>query len=164
MLAKMECHYSDVIMDTMASQITSLTIVYSIVYSGADQRKHQSSASLAFVRGINRWQRASNAEYVSIWWRHHALRQIMSINRMRRGNLWLLYLISQRHGSTFWIEDRWFREETNVFMSLCVVDDKAVTTKHITWIFIYKHTIRTCSSYDFALSFHPLLEFTQYQE
>ena len=41
-------------MGTMASQITSLTIVYSIVYSGADQRKHQSSVSLAFVRGIHR--------------------------------------------------------------------------------------------------------------
>ena len=38
----------------MASQIASLTIVYSTVYSGADQRKHQSSASLAFVRGIHR--------------------------------------------------------------------------------------------------------------
>ena len=44
-------HYIDVIMTTMASQITSLTVVYSIVYSGADQRKHQSSASLAFVWG-----------------------------------------------------------------------------------------------------------------
>ena len=42
-------HYTDVIMTTMASQITSLTVVYSIVYSGVDQRKHQSSASLAFV-------------------------------------------------------------------------------------------------------------------
>ena len=39
----------------MASQITSLTIVYSNVYSGSDQRKHQSSVSLAFVRGIHRW-------------------------------------------------------------------------------------------------------------
>ena len=47
-------HYGDVIMDVIASQITSLTIVYSIVYSDADQRKHQSSASLAFVRGIHR--------------------------------------------------------------------------------------------------------------
>ena len=47
-------HYGDIIMDTMASQITSLTIVYSIVYSGADQRKHQKSTSLAFVRGIHR--------------------------------------------------------------------------------------------------------------
>ena len=41
-------------MGAIASQITSLTIVYSTVYSGADQRKHQSSASLAFVRGICR--------------------------------------------------------------------------------------------------------------
>ena len=39
---------------TMASLITSLTSVYSTVHSGADQRKHQSSASLAFVRGIHR--------------------------------------------------------------------------------------------------------------
>ena len=50
-------HYNDVIMSTIASQITSLTIVYSTVYSGTDQRKFQSSASLAFVRGINRWPR-----------------------------------------------------------------------------------------------------------
>ena len=48
-------HYSDVIMGMMASQTASLTIVYSTVYSGADQRKHQSFASLAFVRGIYRW-------------------------------------------------------------------------------------------------------------
>ena len=47
-------HCSDVIMCMVASQITSLTIVYSTVYSDADQRKHQSSASLAFVRGIHR--------------------------------------------------------------------------------------------------------------
>ena len=47
-------HYNDVIMGAIASQITSLTIVYSTVYSGADQRKHQSSASLSFMRGIHR--------------------------------------------------------------------------------------------------------------
>ena len=47
-------HYSDVIMSAMASQITSLTIVCSTIYSGAEQRKHQSSAPLAFVRGIHR--------------------------------------------------------------------------------------------------------------
>ena len=47
-------HYDDVIMMAIASQITSLTIVYSAVYSGAHQRKHQSSASLAFVWGIHR--------------------------------------------------------------------------------------------------------------
>ena len=47
-------HYNDVIMGAIASQITGLTIVYSTVFSDADHRKHQSSASLAFVRGIRR--------------------------------------------------------------------------------------------------------------
>ena len=47
-------HNNDVIMSAMASQITSISIVYSIVYSGADPA-----------------QRASNAEKVSIWWSHH---------------------------------------------------------------------------------------------
>ena len=61
-------HYNDVIMTTIASQITSLTIVYSIVYSDADQRKHQSSASLT---GEFPAQMASYAENVSIWWHHH---------------------------------------------------------------------------------------------
>ena len=41
-------------MTMMASQVTSRTVVYSTVYSDADQRKHQSSASLAFVWGIHR--------------------------------------------------------------------------------------------------------------
>ena len=65
-------HYNDVTMSAIASQITNLTIVYSTVYS--DQRKQQSSASLAFARGIHRdpAQMASYAESVSIWWRHHA--------------------------------------------------------------------------------------------
>ena len=49
------CHYGNVTMASMASQITSLRIVYSTVYLGADQRKYQSSAWLAFVRGIHRW-------------------------------------------------------------------------------------------------------------
>ena len=47
-------YYTEVIMSLMASHITSLTTVYSIFYSDADQRKHQSSASLAFVWGIHR--------------------------------------------------------------------------------------------------------------
>ena len=47
-------HYNDVIMGATTSQITSLAIIYSTVYSGTDQRKHQSSASLAFVWVIHR--------------------------------------------------------------------------------------------------------------
>ena len=68
-------------MSAIASQITSLTIVYSIVYSDADKRKHQSSASLAFAgnspgTGEVPAQMASYAENVSIWWRHHEVRDI----------------------------------------------------------------------------------------
>ena len=74
----MHCHYSDVIMDAMASQITGVSIVYSTVCSDADQRKCQSSASLAFMRRIHRLpefptQRAINAENISIWWRHYGV-------------------------------------------------------------------------------------------
>ena len=47
-------YYTDVIMGTIASQITSLTIVHLNIYSDADQRKHHSSPSLAFVWGIHR--------------------------------------------------------------------------------------------------------------
>ena len=66
-------------MGVMASQITSLLIVYLTVYKGTDQRKYQSSASLAFfygeftVTGESPAQSASNAENVSIWWHHHVL-------------------------------------------------------------------------------------------
>ena len=72
-------HYSD---DAMASQITDISIVHSAVYWGADQIKHQSSASLAFewnspVTSEFPAPRASNAENVSIWWRH---RVCLSIN------------------------------------------------------------------------------------
>ena len=48
-------HYNDIIMGEMASQITSLAIVYSAVKTGVDQRKHQNFTSLAFMRVIHRW-------------------------------------------------------------------------------------------------------------
>ena len=48
-------HYSDIIINVMASQITGVSIVYSTVWSGAYQRKHLSSVSLAFVRRIHQW-------------------------------------------------------------------------------------------------------------
>ena len=71
-------YYCDVIMTATASQIISLTTVYSTVYSGADHRKHQSSASLVSVRGIHRSpvncphkRPCSTAEIATIWWRHH---------------------------------------------------------------------------------------------
>ena len=74
-----ETHYNDVIITTMASQITSLTIINSTVYSGTDESKtpkfrvtglceRNSPVTVEFPA-----QRANNAENVSIWWRHYAL-------------------------------------------------------------------------------------------
>ena len=63
-------HSNDVIMSAMASQITSASIVYTTVCSGADQRKYQNSAPLAFVRGIYRWPVNSP----------HALPTVITIN------------------------------------------------------------------------------------
>ena len=60
-------HDNDVIMGAIASQITSLTIVYSNVYSDADQRKHPRSASLAFVRGIQRGPVISPHKWPVTW-------------------------------------------------------------------------------------------------
>ena len=80
-------------MNAMASQIIIVSIVCSTVCSGTDQRKRQSSASLAFVRGTTGDRhvdfphkrrfpslRASSAESVSIWWHHHVL-------------FWLYYIV-----------------------------------------------------------------------
>ena len=68
-------HYSYVTISVMASQITGIWTVRSVLCSGAHQRKHQSSASLAFVRGIHQCPvdspQNSNVESISIWWRHH---------------------------------------------------------------------------------------------
>ena len=71
-------------MNAVASQITGLKIVNSTICSGADQRKHKSSTSLAFVRVIHHVngdfpaQRASNSENVSIWWHHHESSIVMN--------------------------------------------------------------------------------------
>ena len=85
--------YNDVIMTTIASQITSLVVVYSIVYSDADETKHQSSASLAFVRGINRdrwiprtkgqlrgkcFRLMTSSCITRIAWRSHCLKSLTS--------------------------------------------------------------------------------------
>ena len=82
-ITRLQCfkvsRYNDVIMSAIISQITSLTIVYSTIYSGTEQRKHGSSASLAFVWGIHRWpvnsphKRPVTQKNVSIWWHHHGL-------------------------------------------------------------------------------------------
>ena len=82
------CHHNDVIMSAKASQITSLTIVCSTVYSGTDERKQQSSASLAFVSGIHRWP-------VNSAHKGPVMRTIFPFDDfiMWLENIWILYLI-----------------------------------------------------------------------
>ena len=59
-------------MGTMASQITSLMIVYSTAYSGTDKKPNKVPRYM-FLCGTGEFpaQMSSNAENVSIWWRHH---------------------------------------------------------------------------------------------
>ena len=88
-------------MGTVASQITSLTFGYTTVYSDGDQSKHQSSALLAFVWGIHPGefpaQMASNAENVSIWWRHHDTH--LWRERLTIATLSWIFRISSRNSS-----------------------------------------------------------------
>ena len=75
-------------MSTMATQITGVSTVYSVVCSGTDQRKYQSSVTGLCegnlpVTGELPAQRASNAENVSIWWRHHVLHSPMLMDAQR---------------------------------------------------------------------------------
>ena len=68
-------HYIDVITTTMASQITSLTVVYSTFYSEENIKVPRHWPLCGEFTGIGEFpaQRASNAGNVSIWWRHHEM-------------------------------------------------------------------------------------------
>ena len=101
-----QAHYDDVIMDAMASRITSLMIVYSTVYSGADQSKHQSSASLAFVWGIHRgpvnsphkWpvtRKMSSFDDVIMLWIFHRM-----YSTSVRNPAWWMRCIMPKHDTT----------------------------------------------------------------
>ena len=80
---------------TVASQITSLTIVYSTVYSGADQIKRQSSARIPT-------EMASNAENVSIWWRHHDS-GTLAVDLLQSCTKPTIYSTQNTHCVPFWI-------------------------------------------------------------
>ena len=96
-------HYGDIIMGTIASQITNLIIVCSTVYSGADQRKDQlrvTGLCEGNSPGTGEFpvQMASYAENVSIWWRHHDYWDIIGEpnNIITRPNL-------DEHWTRWWI-------------------------------------------------------------
>ena len=74
-------HYTNVTMGTIASQITSLTIVYSTVYSDADQRKYQNSVSLSFVRGIH-WRLVNSPHKWPVTWNMFSFDDVIMICEM----------------------------------------------------------------------------------
>ena len=115
----MTWHYADVIMTTIASQITSLTVVYSTVYSDADQRnikvpRHWPLCGEFTGTGEFPAQRASYAENVSIWWRHHG-KCFALIGHLWRGSydsvptqrassveFWFIYIVILHTLSAWW--------------------------------------------------------------
>ena len=123
-------HYNDVIMVPQASQITSLTIVYSAVYSGADQRKASKLCVTGLCTGNSPGtgefpaQMASNAENISIWWRHHefwcpnafaqAVHKIYAIQ--------MYELLSQRQRSSFCANVLIYIKRPSLFGQVSMID------------------------------------------
>ena len=98
-------------MSAMASQITSLMIVYTTVYSGADQGKHQSSASLVLVRGSHRWPAISSHkgpvtrkmfpfDVIIMWWSTSALAHVRDMHLKGKHGVHVLTCYPRRTNST----------------------------------------------------------------
>ena len=103
-------HCSDIIMRAMLSQITGVSIVYLIVCSGADQRKHLRHWLLWGVTGGFPSQRTSNAQNIHSWCRHHALRWCnmcadCSVNCLHLKN-WLIWEIVTQGSTWRWEGNR----------------------------------------------------------
>ena len=121
-------HYTDVTMSPMASKITSLTIVYSTVRSSSRSKKTSKRrvtglcAGNSPVTGEFPAQRASNAEKVSIWWRHHPFhaRSWTCLNKIYLYISWILCLILPSQGGFFKFLD--FDDKTYLWVSSNVAD------------------------------------------
>ena len=110
-------YYNDDVMGAMASQITSLTIVYSVVYSGENQRKHQSSASLSFVRGIHQWPVNSPHKEPVTWKCFHLITSSwiqLVLPRRQHGNLMSYFAVSFPPQMSGWILFRQHRMSGNL--------------------------------------------------
>ena len=115
-------HYSDVIMSAMVSQITSPSIVYSTVCSGAD-KKNQSSASLAFVTGIHLWPVNSPHKDVFKWKQRPATRSFdvffdLRPNKQSSKQSWGWWFETLSHSLWRHSNDHCFTCDCFVFLSL----------------------------------------------
>ena len=116
---KLEKDYSEVKMSIMASQISGVSIVYSTVCSGEDQRKHQSSASLA-----------SSAENVSIWWHHHDKSNYLNVLQHTRTQYAVFFKMCQK----FIVHDEvTVQEDGMIFISLSEILARHFTASRRGW-------------------------------
>ena len=137
------CHYNDVKMNALATQITSLTFVYLVVYPGEHQRKHQSSASLAFVWGFHqdRWIPRTNGQLrVKCF---HLMTSSCAIPLWRLGSVVVCYTTYIHMGlqcnNSFHVNSFTVKPTYHAFISLCAC---------------YIKKIRVSWSCSFADSFH----------
>ena len=119
-------HYSDVIMGTMASQITRFTIVYSTVFQAQIKEnikvpRHTSlCAGNSPVTSEFPAHRANNAEHVSIWWRHHE--EIPSVPLLSNHNFPTASATVSSEGDYFRLRlPSWWRHQTETFSALLAI-------------------------------------------
>ena len=143
-------HYADVIMVEMASQITSLAIVYSIVFSDADQRKHQSSASLAFVRGIHRGPVNSPHKWTVTRKMFPFDDVIMQTNIIILRSCWIIYtlwkLSPSAYSRSFRILMRYIKH-VSPYSLCCEYIYNLYTSIHNIWVLTWTHLIAFMRKY-----------------
>ena len=128
-------HYSDVILSPVASQITSLTVAYSTVYPGRSNKVSKLCATglcggNSPVTGEFPTQRASNAENVSIWWRHHVGEQYYSHSNghclILNENCWFSSKISSKHVPSGLADNKWVLVQ---IMTWCRTGDRPLSNQ-----------------------------------
>ena len=157
-------------MGPIATQITSLTVVYSTVYSDADQGKHQSSASLAFVWGIHRGPVNSPHKWpvtrkmfpfddviMNIHWKEYHLRNRLAPTRM---STWHLKEIcgSLKTDRLYKVRELFFEInfplrhvtlETPVTVSNDPIPYQDVSTKH--WVILRREMMKNANVFSIYL-------------
>ena len=127
-------HYNDVIIGAMASQITSLIIVYSTVYSGADQETWKLCidglcAGNSPGTGEIPAQMASDAENVSIWWRHHEYQ----VQRLIHHKRWQPYQFHDKRDKMLSYNND-LSSDIDIFFSLVRIAYVHIIAVHLSWI------------------------------
>ena len=114
--------YNDVVMGTIAFQINSLAIFNSTVYSDAYQRKHQSSASLAFMRGIHLGQVKSPHKWTVTrkMFPFHDVIMVLPSYQLQQGSG------VTRPSDGIWRQIFW--SKLNQVMACCLIGDKQTLT------------------------------------